>query len=638
MATQTTNIGLTKPSYTESVNIAVLNNNMDKIDSKIGNIPENETIKEAIDGKLNGPIGVGLADQILRNNGDGTTRWDNAASQTEIGEAVTEWLNDNVPTGETLVIDDSLSVQNAAAESKAAGNLIVVSESEPSAPTNKFWIKDQGEDEYTVPLFTEFLELESTVESIDLESRTIPKVVGSDAEDVDIDVADEDGNVIVRFAGGHIEVKEFDSRDIGDLDELETTDKTSIVDAINEVNGAVADKIDMPTGGTAGQVLGLDSNLDPVWINQSGGGGGGSGLEPETKSTNSDSGVFDITDNSGNVLARFQNGYIKTQKFDSTDPFELPSYYPSYLDSKCERIKTLMKAAGGDGDTFIFITDQHMDNNCAKNTHHSFKMIKYIAEKCRITKLFCGGDLKNGGDEQYADEFRRAIGGRCYMANGNHEYLSNGDEKTLDYWNTATTDDEIGNHERRYFYVDNPKNMVRYIVLSSYGEEQTPGGGASIGFEQDQQDWLVDAMDVESGWSIVIFAHAFYVPVDMTAPVLRLPEQREAMLDLIDENANGHDVFIIQGHTHFDAIEETNDGFPILITTCDKWEKAEGEGVEEWLHARTPGTITEHAFDVCVLNKEQRKITAVRIGAFSSGSDETDATLTEAGERIINIT
>ena len=361
--------------------------------------------------------------------------------------------------------------------------------------------------------------------------------------------------------------------------------------------------------------------------------------QPETKSTDADSGAFDITDTSGNVVARFQNGYIKTQKFDSTDPFELPSYYPDYLDTKCERIKALMKSVGGDGDAFIFITDQHMDNNLAKNTHHSFKMIKYVAEKCRINKLFCGGDLKNGGSEQYADEFRQAIGGRCYMANGNHEYLSNGDEKTLDYWSTATTEDEIGNHDRRYFYVDNPKNMVRYIVLSSYAEEQTPGQGASIGFEQDQQDWLADAMDVDTGWSIVIFAHAFYVPVDMTAPVLRLPTQREAMLDVIDANANGHDVFIIQGHTHFDAIEETTGGFPILITTCDKWQKADGsDQYEPWLHARTPGTITEHAFDVCVLDRNQRKITAVRVGAFSSGSDETDATLTEAGERVISIT
>ena len=38
---------------------------------------------------------------------------------------------------------------------------------------------------------------------------------------------------------------------------------------------AVAGKQDAPaTTGTAGQVLGLDSNLSPVWVNQSGGGGG----------------------------------------------------------------------------------------------------------------------------------------------------------------------------------------------------------------------------------------------------------------------------------------------------------------------------------------------------------------------------
>lgn len=224
------------------------------------------------------------------------------------------------------------------------------------------------------------------------------------------------------------------------------------------------------------------------------------------------------------------------------------------------------------------------------------------------------------------------------MANGNHEYLSNGDEKTLDYWETAKTEDEIGNHDRRYFYVDNPKNKVRYIVLSSYAEEQTPGEGASMGFEQDQQTWLADAMDVDTGWSIIIFAHAFYVPVDMTAPVLRLPTQREAMLNVIDANATGHDVFIIQGHTHFDATETTDGGIPILITTCDKWQKADGDNVEGWLHARTPGTVTEHAFEVCVLDKNQRKVTAVRIGAFSTGSDETDATLTEVGERVMSIT
>lgn len=359
---------------------------------------------------------------------------------------------------------------------------------------------------------------------------------------------------------------------------------------------------------------------------------------PETLSTDADSGAFDIADETGNVVARFENGYIKTQKFDSTNPFELPSYYPSYLDEKCERIKELMESAGGNGDTFIFITDQHMDNNCAKNAHQSFKLIKYIADKCRINKLFMGGDLINGGSETLADEFRQAIGGRMYAMCGNHEYLSDGKDKDLAYWYTATTEDEIGNPDRRYFYVDNPKNMVRYIVLNSYAES-TGQGGASAGYEQDQLDWLVDAMDVETGWAIVILTHSFYAVPDMTSPEMTITTAKQAVLDLIDTNATGHDVFIIQGHTHVDGIKTSTGGIPILITTSDKWAKADGsDQYEPWLHARTVGTITEQAFDVCILDKDQRKITAVRIGAFSSGSDETDATLTEAGERVISIT
>jgi hypothetical protein len=44
-------------------------------------------------------------------------------------------------------------------------------------------------------------------------------------------------------------------------------------DAVSDLNRQLSDKQDAPsTAGTAGQVLGLDSNLDPVWLNQSGGG------------------------------------------------------------------------------------------------------------------------------------------------------------------------------------------------------------------------------------------------------------------------------------------------------------------------------------------------------------------------------
>ena len=55
---------------------------------------------------------------------------------------------------------------------------------------------------------------------------------------------------------------------------LETLQATDLTDAINKLSTAINGKQDKPaTAGTAGQVLGLDNNLDPVWVNQSGGGG-----------------------------------------------------------------------------------------------------------------------------------------------------------------------------------------------------------------------------------------------------------------------------------------------------------------------------------------------------------------------------
>lgn len=45
---------------------------------------------------------------------------------------------------------------------------------------------------------------------------------------------------------------------------------------VSDLKNAINQKQDAPqTAGTAGQVLGLDSNLDPVWVDQTGGGGGG---------------------------------------------------------------------------------------------------------------------------------------------------------------------------------------------------------------------------------------------------------------------------------------------------------------------------------------------------------------------------
>ena len=64
----------------------------------------------------------GTAGQILRTNGDGTTTWAAAASQQEVTDAVGTWLDTNIPTGQTVLVDPTFSTSGAAADAEETGN------------------------------------------------------------------------------------------------------------------------------------------------------------------------------------------------------------------------------------------------------------------------------------------------------------------------------------------------------------------------------------------------------------------------------------------------------------------------------------------------------------------------------------
>ena len=61
----------------------------------------------------------------------------------------------------------------------------------------------------------------------------------------------------------------------GEGDTNKTLSADKLASEFSELKNEIEDKQDAPeTAGTAGQVLGLNSNLDPVWLDQTGGGGG----------------------------------------------------------------------------------------------------------------------------------------------------------------------------------------------------------------------------------------------------------------------------------------------------------------------------------------------------------------------------
>lgn len=297
-----------------------------------------------------------------------------------------------------------------------------------------------------------------------------------------------------------------------------------------------------------------------------------------------------------------------------TTPF--PSYYndTGYLDDKIADAKTLIQSCAGNGDAFIFITDEHYDG---WNQKHSPSLIKYISENLHISKLFDGGDNYNGANDEFANALRRSFDGEIHHVTGNHEcfYLTDGNKLAYQY--DMYNDNQIGNTTERYYYVDDAQRKIRYIVLSAYTATSASEGNADFNFTQEQIEWVTGtALNVESGWTIIIFTHALYV-INLTTNVCSVPSALVPMVTAIDAyNGNGKIACIIQGHTHRDRITSTPNGIPVIITTCDKnkvWTNS--QDVDDIDVTRTSGTIAEQAFDIIVLDKKNQKVTALRIGA-----------------------
>ena len=303
----------------------------------------------------------------------------------------------------------------------------------------------------------------------------------------------------------------------------------------------------------------------------------------------------------------------------------LPKYYFSdnYITSKVNEINSIIKSCASNGDAFFFITDEHWE----LNARNSPMLVKYLHDKCNITRLFDGGDRYNGYDEYRVDcLLREAMGSdRVYPVVGNHEYLLGGTNN--DAFATSfihITDAVWGEQGKPYYFVDNNQQKIRYIMLQAFDEHQDGSVGASIGYSDAELAWLQNtALNVEHGWVIIIFTHSMLAMNDNTKTV-GVPSGRFKMAYDIINNYDGEGTIacVIMGHAHWDKKHTTSSGVQMIVTTCDKYDLSKEPGLEQ--DTRTPGTISEQAFEVVVLDKQNRKITFVRIGNPINDIDEPD--------------
>lgn len=293
-----------------------------------------------------------------------------------------------------------------------------------------------------------------------------------------------------------------------------------------------------------------------------------------------------------------------------TDGGFLPSYYHenNYLENKVSSIKALARNCCVNGDIFAFITDLHWSINAKKSP----LLLKYLSEKLNIPRLFLGGDFSDGYSDIMHPVFRSSFDGKIYSLTGNHEYFNYTKGKDLYYEINVFNDDALfGNVERNYYYVDNNQQKIRYVVLSAYSEGIAQWA-SSDGYEEEQVNWLSNvALNVESGWTIIVFTHALYnIRTDDTC---YLANNAGNIVDAINNySGNGTIACIIQGHTHRDRIIRLTSGVPCICTTSDK-HTIHHEG--EFNVLRSDGTISEQAFDIILVDKTNKKIYFVRIGA-----------------------
>ena len=140
----------------------------------------------------------------------------------------------------------------------------------------------------------------------------------------------------------------------------------------------------------------------------------------------------------------------------------------------------------------------------------------------------------------------------------------------------------------------------------------------------DQLKWFEDAaLNVEEGWTIVIFTHSLY---HVSLPSNELVVISQPFVDAIDHyQGKGKIACVLMGHSHVDRVHLGETGVPYIISQCDRTEPYRNDINVD----RIPGTISEQHFEVVLIDKKKQEIRL-----YSIGSDARNGVDDEVGETV----
>ena len=315
-------------------------------------------------------------------------------------------------------------------------------------------------------------------------------------------------------------------------------------------------------------------------------------------------------------------------------------------------------------DAFAFITDMHLwwlDRGISDvasrnepptveviNGMQSVKLLEAIRERANVTKIFNGGDMLRGNVTTLDNlklwlgksrEYLDPIWDDTYFCIGNHEWNNPGSQT-----GSGTQEDEVpsfsmlyqmfvGDKADRYgsisdlgdYWIDNEAEQIRYFVIHC-----SPGS-----FIHDISiTWFANEMlEVPDGYTVVLVTHNVsslddwdtkYTPsFDEVAKIINAARTRVAYsfgTKTWNYQYAKYDIAcVLTGHTHADRFQyiprDDTNGVPVICTTSDHWGQSAGS------NGRTPGTVTEQAFDIVQLDTTNRTVWLTRIGGVSGNTD-----------------
>lgn len=335
-----------------------------------------------------------------------------------------------------------------------------------------------------------------------------------------------------------------------------------------------------------------------------------------------------------------------------------PSYWNTHLNERIADIRERLRSTT-DLDAFVFVTDVHVPNN-VMNGH---KLAEQVFKHTSVKKMFCGGDIPGlRGDintlYDVADKYWNTYGKACvdngvshYMTRGNHDWHVDGysmdNNGVYDLSSRRQENDVEAPNNRNYYYVDNNRMKIRYIVLDT-SEIFIPASGThgnlySYGCYQEQVTWFAETLkNTPSGYHILVIGH---IPVATS-----LSSEHEVNLQIFADMFSAY-----KNRSHFVASGEQYgvyyDGAYQFYLTCDV-DFTDCEAIlvgylygHEHLDARNivggvnhitcgadalynddpnvqrvANTTSESLITVFVIDKTERKLYGIRIGAGDSFS------------------